>query len=178
MSKSTNKIALLSCCAPCSVYAIRKLASEGAKFSVLFFNPNIYPAEEYGRRRAEQVRLCEELGVPFIDAPYDHGAWLDVVQGLENSPEQGARCSECFKFRFRLGAEWARANGYGAVASVFGVSRFKNQAQVDNAARVIGDELEYVQVEDDECARRELAREFYKQKYCGCEFSIKSKVRR
>ena len=55
------------------------------------------------------------------------------MRGLETEPERGRRCSVCFEYRFRRAARWARENGYDAVASVLGVSRHKDQSQVDTA---------------------------------------------
>ncbi|MDR0319351.1 MAG: epoxyqueuosine reductase QueH [Rickettsiales bacterium] len=166
-----QSIALLSCCAPCSAGIIRKLHSEGADFCVLFMNPNIYPAAEYEKRLAEQKRLCDELGVRLNVGEYGHDEWLAAVRGLENGPERGPRCSECFKFRFRMAAKWARENGCEAVASTFGVSRHKSQAQVDAAAAsALPKSLKYINIVIPRLDRG-ISSEFYRQKYCGCEFS-------
>jgi len=214
-----TKLVLLSCCAPCSVGAIRELipllrrgAAEGGgegftantgtlpvkfaaqichpsdggefDFIVLFYNPNIFPESEYQKRLAEQIRLCDELGVKYAVAGADaydkeHAAWRECVRGLEKEPERGKRCGECFKMRFAVGAKWAREHGYNALASVFGVSRHKSQAQVDRAAREITNNneqitIEYIPIHWDENLRVSANREsdFYRQKYCGCEFSM------
>ncbi len=132
------KLVLVSCCAPCSAGAIKQL-HDGAvpgvdDFVVMFFNPNIFPAAEYQKRMAEQIRYCDALGVRHVELEYDHDAWRRAVRGLESEPERGARCSRCFEFRFARAAAWARENGYDAIASVLGVSRHKDQAQVDRAA--------------------------------------------
>lgn len=132
------RLVLVSCCAPCSAGAIKQLA-DGAipdvdDFIVLFFNPNIYPADEYMRRMAEQIRYCDSLGVRHVELEYDHDAWRRAVAGYEASPERGPRCGICFAYRFARAAEFARENGYDALASVLGVSRHKDQAQVDAAA--------------------------------------------
>ena len=110
----------------------------------MFYNPNIFPESEYQKRLAEQIRLCEELNVKYIvcgDDDYDteHKRWLSSVCGFKNEPERGQRCSKCFRHRFAFGIKWARDNGYNAIASVFGVSRHKDQAQVDECAvRLVG----------------------------------------
>ena len=129
------KLVLMSCCAPCSAGAIKELADGKIPgvddFIVLFFNPNIFPAAEYDKRLAEQIRYCEKLGVKYAIGEYDHAAWRDAVRGMEDAPERGARCSACFKFRFEYARRWAAEHGYDAVSSVFGVSRHKDQSQVD-----------------------------------------------
>jgi predicted adenine nucleotide alpha hydrolase (AANH) superfamily ATPase len=159
-----------------------QLKDMGADFVVLFYNPNIYPESEYQRRLGEQIRLCDEMGVKYAVGEYSHDEWLSCVRGLESEPERGRRCAECFKMRVAFGARWALENGYVAVASVFGVSRHKSRSQVDAAARRAVDEagggVAYVPMDWDEALRREINKKagFYRQNYCGCEFSAGAKV--
>lgn len=174
------KLVLLSCCAPCSAGAIKQLydgeISGVEDFIVLFFNPNIFPAEEYDKRLSEQIKYCEKLGVKYAIGKYDHNAWRDAVHGLENEPERGNRCSKCFLFRFEYAKNWAKKNGYDAVSSVFGVSKHKDQSQVDKAGiNVLG--TKYIPITWNESLRQKIGREtgFYRQNYCGCEFSIRKK---
>ena len=80
------KLVLMSCCAPCSAGAIKQLADGQIPgvddFIVLFFNPNIFPAAEYDKRLAEQIRYCEQLGAKYAIGEYDHAAWRDAVCGM------------------------------------------------------------------------------------------------
>lgn len=179
MNNEKLRVVLLSCCAPCSAGAIKQLV-DGAidnidDFIVLFFNPNIFPESEYTKRMAEQIKYCESVGAKYAVLEYDHDAWRDAVRGFEDSPERGARCSLCFEYRFRRAAQFARENGYNAIASVLGVSRHKDQTQVDRAARVACDNVEYLPIKWDENLRVQINRasDFYRQNYCGCEFSIR-----
>lgn len=173
------KLILMSCCAPCSAGAIKQLAEKQIPniddFIVLFFNPNIYPETEYQKRLAEQIKYCESLGVKYAVGEYNHDDWLNCVRGLENEPERGLRCSKCFAFRFAYAREFAIKNGYNAIASVFGVSRFKDQNQVDAAAESACGEIKYIPVKWNEDLRIQINRatDFYRQKYCGCEFSMR-----
>ena len=180
MSEQTPiKLVLLSCCTPCSAGAIKQLA-EGAipgvqDFIVLFFNPNIFPETEYKKRMDEQIKYCEQLGVKYFIGNYNHDEWRAAVRGLENEPERGRRCSACFKYRFDFAKRFAMENGYNAIASVFGVSRHKNQIQVDIAALCsLGKDI-YMPIKWDENLRQKINHEsdFYRQNYCGCEFSIR-----
>ncbi len=173
------KLVLLSCCAPCSAGAIKQLA-DGAiagvsDFIVLFYNPNIFPESEYTKRMHEQIKYCDAHGVKYAVLEYDHDAWRDCVRGFENAPERGARCSLCFEYRFRRAVRFARDNGYNAIASVLGVSRHKDQSQVDTAANAACDNISYIPIKWDENLRVQINREsdFYRQNYCGCEFSIR-----
>ena len=173
------RLVLLSCCAPCSSGAIKQLA-DGAvpgvsDFIVLFYNPNIFPESEYTRRMHEQIKYCDALGVKYAVLEYDHDAWRDAVRGFECAPERGARCSLCFAYRFRRAVRFARDNGYNAIASVFGVSRHKDQSQVDSSAISVCGDIQYLPIKWDENLRIQINRasDFYRQNYCGCEFSVR-----
>ena len=173
------RLVLASCCAPCSAGAIKQLAdgdiADVDDFIVLFYNPNIFPNEEYMKRMNEQIRYCESLGVKYAIGDWNHDAWRDAVRGLESEPERGARCDACFAYRFAYAREFALKNGYDAVASVFGVSRHKDQSQVDAAAQRTLGEIKYIPVRWDENLRQSIGRasNFYRQNYCGCEFSFR-----
>jgi predicted adenine nucleotide alpha hydrolase (AANH) superfamily ATPase len=173
------RVVLLSCCAPCSAGAIKQLTEKQIDniddFIVLFYNPNIFPESEYTKRMQEQIKYCESLGAKYAVLEYDHDAWRDAVRGFENEPERGARCSLCFEYRFRRAVQFARENGYNAVASVLGVSRHKNQTQVDTAAENVCKNIQYTPIKWDENLRVQINREsdFYRQNYCGCEFSVR-----
>lgn len=173
----TEKILLLSCCAPCSCAVIKTMAEEGADFAVVFYNPNIRPLEEYQKRRDENARICDLYHVPFIELEYDNESWCRATSVLENEPERGARCSVCFHLRLKRVMEYAVANGYMAVASVLGVSRYKNLAQVNEAAARASAEtgVPYVEIEGRKGGMQELRSllikelELYNQDYCGCK---------
>ena len=176
-----KKILLLSCCAPCSSSVIEKLKNDGVDFEVIFFNPNIHPLAEYLKRCDEQKRFCNELGVKFIELEYEPQKWIDAVKGFENEPERGKRCDICFYFRLKRVMEYAKVNGFDGVASVLGVSRWKDLNQVNRAGSKASSEVgvPYLEVEGRKNGmqqrRNELIKEWnmYKQDYCGCAFSMR-----
>ncbi len=171
------KILLLSCCAPCSCAVIEKMAREGYDFAVAFYNPNIVPAGEYEKRKEENRRLCEEQNVSFVELEYDNERWRTMVQGLENEPERGRRCEVCFYMRLRRVMAYAKENGFDAVASVLGVSRYKNLSQVNQAAQKAAEEsgVPYLEIDGRKGGmqerRQQLIRDLglYSQDYCGCK---------
>ena len=168
---------LLSCCAPCSCAVIKLLAEEKQEFSVVFYNPNIRPQEEYLRRKEENKRVCEIYKVPFIELEYDNERWCGLIKGLENEPERGKRCDVCFYMRLKRVMEYAKDNKFEAVASVLGVSRYKDLAQVNRAAAKASSEVgvPYLEIEGRKGGRQELRNqlikelELYNQDYCGCK---------
>ena len=168
---------LLSCCAPCSCAVIKKLAEDGKSFSVLFYNPNIRPEAEYRKRCEENKRVCEKYGVEFVELEYDNERWCELTKGLEHLPERKERCSICFAMRLKRAFEYARENGFDGVASVLGVSRYKDLNQVNKVAYEEAEKagLSYIEIEGRKGGMQELRNELikelnlYSQEYCGCK---------
>ena len=171
---------LLSCCAPCSAGVIKKLDEEKRQFSVLFFNPNIAPEEEYQKRLEANKKVCEHFGINFIELLPNHNAWLKAVAaGFEQEPERGARCKRCFLYRLRQAAKYAKENGFEEFSSVLGISRYKDLASVNAAAEIAQKEFEIAydftnwrkNAAEQEGIKLVKELNLYLQKYCGCEFS-------
>ncbi len=178
------KFLLLSCCAPCSCAVIKTLAEKAEDFEVVFYNPNVVPEEEYIKRRNENRRICEVYDIPFIELEYDHEKWNQAIKGLEEEPERGKRCEMCFYMRLKKVMAYAQSRGISQVASVLGVSRYKDLAQVNRAAYRAADEtgVAYLEIEGRKGGMQELRcrlikdMALYNQKYCGCQFSISKKT--
>ena len=125
----------------------------------------------------ENKRLCEMYQIPFVELEYDNERWCTLTKGLENEPERGARCSICFYMRLKRVMEYAKDNGYAGVGSVLGVSRYKNLAQVNQAADKASAEtgVPYIEIEGRKGGmqerREQLIKELslYSQNYCGCK---------
>lgn len=172
------------CCAPCSGDIIEQFQSSRAKFAVYFYNPNIFPFDEYEKRKADIKRFAEKLGVSFVDADYDNDDWMERVKGLENEPERGARCTQCFSMRLERAALYAHDNGFDLLATSLGISRWKNLEQVNACGRKAAEPYEDVRFWDYnwrqqggadrrfDVAKREG---FYRQKYCGCVYSMRKR---
>ena len=173
---------LHSCCAPCSSYVLEYL-SKYFEITVFYYNPNISPESEYRNRVREIQRLIRENEknyenkVSFIEGSYDPEVFYEMARGMEDLPERGKRCSICFYMRLKRVMEYALAHGYSQVTSVLGVSRYKNLAQVNEAAEKAARETgaEYIQIEGRKGGmqdrRAALIRELilYSQTYCGCK---------
>jgi hypothetical protein len=148
--------------------------------TIFYFNPNIYPLEEYNIRKEESKRHAESLGLTWIDGDYDHDGWLRQMCGLEKEPERGARCEQCFTMRLKATAEEARRQGIHFFATTLASSRWKSLEQIERAgqaaAQAVPDTVFWAQnwrKDGLQERRNQLLREyqFYNQQYCGCEFS-------
>ena len=177
-----DRILLHSCCAPCAGEVIEALLASQIGVTVFFYNPNIHPAEEYRMRKDENKRFCDKLGVAFIDADYEVGGWFARTKGMENEPERGRRCSECFDMRFERTSRHAHENGFALISSTLGISRWKDMDQINRsgvraAAKHSGVEYWTLNWRKKGGSQRmiEIAKRegFYQQEYCGCVYSLR-----
>lgn len=182
-SKEVPRLLLHSCCGPCSSYVISYLA-DYFDLDVIYYNPNIYPENEYILRKKEQIRLIEELdtknNLGFVDSEYDPDVFISIAKGLEGEKEGGVRCGECIKQRLEKTALYASEKGYDYFTTTLSVSPHKN-AQLINK---LGFELEekygisYLPADFKKkggfLKSIELAKEheLYRQDYCGCKYSL------
>ena len=179
-----SRVLLHSCCAPCSSAIVECMMANGLRPTVFYYNPNIYPREEYDIRKQEAIRFTTSLGLDFVDADYDHSAWLDDIQGLEGEPERGRRCLQCFTLRLTATARYAARYGFRVFTTTLASSRWKSLDQINEAGRraaalcpgTIFWEQNWRKGGLQE-RRNQLLREygFYNQQYCGCEFSLRAR---
>lgn len=125
---------LHSCCAPCSSYTIEYL-SQFFKITVLYYNPNISPKEEYEKRKSEQLRLIGEMKtkypVSFLDCDYDYNEFLDIARGYELCKEGGERCFRCYRLRLEKTAELAKKNNFDYFCTTLSISPLKNSQKIN-----------------------------------------------
>lgn len=182
-----KKILLQSCCAPCSTAVIERLAQE-FDITILYYNPNIYPEEEYIKRKNEELKYIEilhqtkpEINIDFMDCDYDNITFYNAVKGLENEREGGARCAVCFKVRLEKTAMLANQNGYDVFGTTLTVSPHKNAELINAIGKALEKEYGIMFLESNFKKQNgykrsvELAKEnnLYRQNYCGCEFALK-----
>ena len=128
-NKKNPKLLLHSCCAPCSSYVIEYL-SKYFNITILYYNPNISPKEEYEKRKEEQIRLINSIktinNLNIIDCDYDNNIYEEKIKGLENEPEKGSRCTVCFNLRLDKTAKKAKELNYDYFGTTLTVSPYKN----------------------------------------------------
>lgn len=188
------KLLLHACCAPCSSYVLEFLASF-FDITILYYNPNIFPDEEYKRRLEELKKFLSEFfpakenSVKLVEDYYIPQEFYDAIKIKENpelakEPEKGERCRRCYEFRLKRAFEFAKKNNFDYFCTTLSISPFKDSEKINQ----IGKELS-------ECANGkpkwlfsdfkkksgflrslELSKEFslYRQQYCGCIFSAEN----
>ena len=180
------RLLLHSCCAPCSSYVLEYL-SRYFEITVFYYNPNIYPPEEFGKRVEEQKRLIAQLPaehpISFLDGPYEPERFYEMAKGLEQVPEGGARCFKCYRLRLTETAEMARAGKYDYFTTTLSISPLKNAEKLNEIggqlAKDYGVDYLYSDFKKRNGYKRstELSREYglYRQDYCGCVFSMRER---
>ena len=174
---------LHSCCAPCSSYVLEYL-SAFFRITVFYYNPNIYPAEEYEKRVEEQKNLIERLPsvypIEFVEGAYDKERCYEMVRGLEQVSEGGERCFRCYELRLRETARLAAERGFDYFTTTLTISPLKNAAKLNEIGGLLGEEYQTVWLPSDFKKKNgykrsiELSKEYnlYRQDYCGCVFSV------
>lgn len=181
-SDKLPKLLVHSCCAPCSSYVLEYL-NPYFKITVLYYNPNISPVEEYEKRKAEQIRLINEGDwrnpIDIMDCDYEGDKYTAAVKGLENEPEGGARCRVCFGLRLDEAARLARANDFDYFVTTLSISPLKNARLLNEIGNKLGEKYGIKYLPSDFKKREgykrsiELSRRYnlYRQNFCGCKYS-------
>ena len=181
----TPRLLLHSCCAPCSSYVLQYL-SEFFEITILYYNPNIYPLDEFEKRAGEQVRLLSLMDyvnpVELLVAEYDASEFEAAVQGLADEPEGGKRCENCFRLRLDEAARFAAMSGYDYFTTTLSVSPHKDAEALNR----IGGELAarygvpylYSDFKKRDGYKQSIALAarygLYRQDYCGCQYSLRN----
>ena len=176
------KVLLHSCCAPCSSYVIEYL-SKYCDLTILYYNPNISPIEEYNKRKNEQIRLINEIPtinkIDIIDCDYDNDLYESSIKGLEHEPERGSRCTICFTLRLEKTAIIAKEHGFDYFGTTLTVSPYKNSNIINEIGLDLADKHNISFLISDFKKRNgykrsiELSKTYnlYRQDYCGCKYS-------
>lgn len=183
------KLLLHSCCAPCSTYVLEYL-SDYFEIGVLYYNPNIYPKEEFQYREREQEELISKLKtknpIRVIKATYNPNEFYDSVKGYEKEKEGGKRCGLCFELRLREAAKVAKEKGFDYFTTTLSISPHKDSQLLNEIGKkvstIFGVKYLYSDFKKKNGFKRsvELTREYnmYRQDYCGCVFSLRKNLDR
>lgn len=175
-----QKVLLHACCATCGGYCIEKLIELDYEPILYFYNPNIFPPEEFMKRFRELEKYCAKKKLELIIDKQDATVWYDYIAGLEEEPERGKRCDRCFELRLFQTAAKAVKLGIDNFTTTLTVSPHKNSKSIISIGEEIGKKFEInflpidFKKQDGFLKTMQIAKRenFYRQSYCGCEFSI------
>jgi epoxyqueuosine reductase len=172
------RILLHACCGPCSAGVLKRM-SEEHQVTVYFYNPNIWPSDEYDRRLEAAKKIAEVLGIPFLEGDRDEDAWLEKMKGLSSEREGGSRCTLCYSYRLLGTALEAARQGFDAFTTTLSISPMKSTKKISECGEKAGAEAGIAFYSKDfksmyRCSRQ-ISEEkgLYRQHYCGCRFSVR-----
>ncbi len=187
--RDTPSLLLHACCAPCSSYVLEYL-SNYFKITILYYNPNIYPVEEYERRLGELKQFLTQVTyqnpVTLVEAPYRPEDYEKAILGHENEGERSIRCYHCYHFRMEQAANYAKEHGFDYFTTTLSISPYKNSEWINEIGATLqkeyGIKYLYADFKKKNGYKRslELSREYglYRQDYCGCSYSYNSRQKK
>ncbi len=177
---------LHSCCAPCSSYVLEYL-SQYFKITVLYYNPNIYPDEEYWKRVKEQQEFIRKFPakhrISFLEGAFEKERFYDAVRGVEQIPEGGERCFRCYRLRLTEAARQAQKLQMDYFTTTLSISPLKNAQKLNEIGGQLAEEYGVDYLYSDFKKKGGYQRsvelshqyEMYRQDYCGCVFSMRER---
>lgn len=177
------RLLLHACCAPCSSAVLERLR-EHFSITILYYNPNIYPPQEYHRREQELERFLQDAGmsgISLIELPYDPQEFYTAVKGLEAEPERGERCTVCYRLRMEQAARYAAAHGFDWFTTTLSISPVKDPVRINQIGQELAQKYGVAHLPSEFRKKNgykrslELSAEYglYRQDYCGCVFSVR-----
>ncbi|MCS7258409.1 MAG: epoxyqueuosine reductase QueH [candidate division WOR-3 bacterium] len=169
----SNKLLLHICCAICANRAIEQLKS---KFEIIgfFYNPNIEPVSEYQKRLEAANILANYYNIPIIIGEYENQLWRNKIKGYEDYPENSIRCEICFKIRLEKTAEMCFSKNIQNFATTLTTSHHKNSTTLNMIGQKIAAayKFNFILISGYNYSRPPQQLNLYRQKYCGCIFSL------
>lgn len=181
-NKIKPKLMLHACCAPCSSYVLEYLNSY-FDITVYFYNPNIFPIEEYEYRAKELKRMIDEMGlndkVRCIVEEYSAGEFYSMSKGVESEPEGGARCFKCYELRLERTAAIAAKMRFDYFTTTLSISPLKNSQKLNEIGKILSNKYDIPYLVSDFKKNNgykrsiELSKQYnlYRQNFCGCVYS-------
>ena len=173
---------LHACCAPCSSRVLEVL-SDYFHITILYYNPNIFPEEEFDKRLVELQRLVKELKTKYpievYPGRYDPKEFFSMAKGHERDKEGGERCFKCYRLRLEETAKLAKEYQFDYFTTTLSISPYKNSRVLNEIGQELAKqyELNYLfadfKKKDGYHRSIELSKEYhlYRQDYCGCIYS-------
>ncbi len=184
--KEKPSLLIHSCCGPCSSYCL-ELLEPLFDITILYYNPNITPNDEYLKRLDEQRKIIECLGldIKIITKDYDHQDFFKAIKGIDDQSEGGERCFACYAFRLEETCKIANENNYDYFTTTLSISPYKNSSKINEIGLKLQEKYNcnflYSNFKLNDGYKKSIALSkkynLYRQDYCGCEYSLKFKMK-
>lgn len=176
-----DKLLFHQCCGPCSCYPLERILAD-KKFDDnnvvgFYYNPNIHPMTELYLRFENTVKLNLRMHIPYIYS-MEYGLFA-FMKFLEMSEKE--RCARCYSMRANRVAYEAKKRGIRFISSSLLYSKFQMHdiiiEKFVEASNRHGVEFFYDDFRIGWKRGIDVSKEYglYRQQYCGCIFSEKSR---
>ena len=173
---------LHACCGICSLSVLERL-KDYFDITVLYYNPNIYPKEEYDKRLdvlKDVIRLSNS-NIKLMETVYNENEFNNIAAGLEEEKEGGSRCSKCYYLRLEKTASIALEKGFDYFTTTLSVSPYKSSEKLNKIGKILEDKYLVNYLYSDFKKKNGFKRSnelsykynLYRQDYCGCKYSLK-----
>ncbi len=178
-----NRLLIHACCAPClvAVYddTIKNMTNMGIdEFDVIWHNTNIHPKIEYEKRKETFISYVNSMGkTPIMIDEYNMNKFISDVVNLDKTKYK-MRCEYCYISRLEKVFEYAKKNGYTHVTTTLLISPFQKHDVIRKVCESLAKKYDVIFLykdyrplfEEGQKKAKELG--IYRQKYCGCVYSI------
>lgn len=177
---------LHSCCGPCSSYTLEFL-NKYFDITVFYYNPNIYPSEEFDKRLDEQLKVIKivDKNIKLISVKEPYSVYEDIVKGTEHLGELSVRCYKCYDFRLKRLAKFAKENNFDYFTTTLSISPYKSSKWINEIGKSLEDEkCKFLHSDFKKEGGYQKSIKFckeymiYRQDYCGCKSSIEEHEKR
>ncbi len=169
---SAKQILVHTCCAPCLIAPLRMLQQDW-DVTLLWYNPNIHPYQEYVKRRDALKDFVDRDGLSIIwQDEYDLEAYLIATR----KPDK-VRCLGCYELRLVRTAQTAMGGEFDAFTTTLLYSKYQKHDEIkaiaEEVAQRFGVDFHYQDWRPLWQEGVDLSKQagMYRQAYCGCIFS-------
>lgn len=172
------KLLLHVCCWPDATIPIVDLKKD---YEVIgfWYDPNIQPKKEYDKRLKAFIKVCKIEGVDWIEGEYDVKNFFARIKWLEDTPERGEKCTECYDMRLEKTAQLAQDMDIVYWTSTLNTSPHKDLEKMFELwdKHSLTKKLDFLKIafRKNNWFLRSVAytkkHKIYRQDYCGCVYS-------
>ena len=158
--------------------------------TLYYNNSNIYPKEEYERRKNELIRFVHEVygeSVSMVFPAYDNVSYTKELEPMKDDPEGWERCFYCYEKRMEEAYRYATEHDYDYMTTVMSISRQKDSQKLNEIGEKLSKKYPKVKYfysdfkkKGGQIRRDEIVKEYdlYHQDYCGCIYSYQERQKK
>ena len=136
--KEENKkptLLLHTCCALCFSSAFMQI-KDAFDITVFFYNPNIYPSDEYNKRKNETLRLIDIFNTEF-NANIKFVEQIEDFCSYDEKKVHDNKCFDCINNRLLVSYKYTNNNNYDYISTTLTVGRLKDSRMINEIGKML-----------------------------------------